>query len=103
MAANYGRIRPIWWRFTVDPQLVKLAEFSSPRSRSLRKSGKMDISLARRRVSLLLAVIKNPRVTFYRCSTVVSLLVSRELDFGLVAFRNGSSSGLGERERGFEV
>lgn len=44
--------------------------------------------------SLLLAVIKNPRVTFYRCSTVVSLLVSCgsvSWISCLVAFRNSAT------------
>lgn len=44
--------------------------------------------------SLFLAVIKNPRVTFYRCSTVVSLLVSCgsvSWISCLVAFRNSAT------------
>lgn len=45
-------------------------------------------------LSLLFEVIKNPRVTFYRCSTVVSLLVSCgsvSWISCLVAFRNSAT------------
>lgn len=116
LAANYGRIRRIRWRFTVDPQLVKRAnEFSLGVFDRSEKTGKMDMicryiynpfpvrRLCVRHacflVSLLLAVIKNPRVTFYRCSTVVSLLVScgSVSWISCFAFRNGNSSGFGER------
>lgn len=111
MAANYGRIRRMRWRFTVDPQLVNERVFPrfrpveesrkngsgydicNPFARRLRATRAISLSLSLSSL-LLLAVIKNPRVTFYRCSTVVSLLVSCgsvSWISCLVAFRNSAT------------
>lgn len=112
LAANYGRIRRntvALYRWSSISETVNERVFRS------KKSGKMDPDViyiqplfARRFVarhacllvyislslSLLFEVIKNPRVTFYRCSTVVSLLVSCgsvSWISCLVAFRNSAT------------
>lgn len=111
LAANYGRIRRntvALYRWSSISETVNERVFRS------KKSGKMDPDviyiqpLSREgllhatraclyiylSLSLLFEVIKNPRVTFYRCSTVVSLLVSCgsvSWISCLVAFRNSAT------------